>query len=374
MVRKLALMGMTIFRNNIPVILIDKHIGFDDVYGAGIMGSDFVRELNAIENHGYTSCEVWINTVGGSVIDGLAIYNAIVNSTIEVNTRNVGVALSTGGWLMQAGKKRIANYYTKGMMHGTSGGDEKALTALNTTVSSMLSIRCKKSDAWVQERMNDETWFSAEDGLKLGLYDEIDYNCGADVKDNFDNKKPFAAYNAMMLIVNKLVEEPIKKIQMEKVTNALNLNKDAAEDSILKEINNLKDQLKNTNDKLVAKEAELLKVTSEAKAAEVEKEAVEFIENAFKEGRFVKEAKEGFLALAKNNFEATKTAVMAMPIQKTANKVTITNTVVNGESRAGWDYTKWEKEDPAGLTNMYKNSKAEYDALLDNWKNKIAIK
>lgn len=368
-------MGMTIFRNNLPVILIDKHIGYDDVYGAGIMGNDFVRELNAIENHGYATCEVWINTVGGSVIDGLAIYNAIVNSPIEVNTRNVGVALSTGGWIMQAGKKRIANYYSKLMMHNTSGGDEKALNALNTTVSAMLSSRCKKSDAWVQERMNDETWIDAEDGMnKYGMYDEIDYNCGAEVIESFDNKKPFAAYNQMRLIVNKLVEEPIKKISMKNVAKALNISEDSVEESYLKEINALKDQIKELSNKVTEKEAALLKIESDKVAAEKEKEAVEFIENAFKEGRFVEAAKPGLLALAKNNLEATKVAVMAMPVSKAANKIKIPETVVNGESRAGWDYSKWEKEDPNGLTNMYKNSKEEYDTLLDNWKNKLAIK
>lgn len=367
-------MGMTIFRNNIPVILIDKHIGYDDVYGAGIMGNDFVRELNAIENNGYSTCEVWINTVGGSVIDGLAIYNAIVNSTIDVNTRNVGVALSTGGWLMQAGKKRIANYYTKSMMHNTSGGDAKALEALNTTVSSMLSVRCKKSDTWVQERMNDETWISAEEGLKLGLYDEVDNNCGADVKESFDNKKPFAAYNQMRLIVNKLVETPIKKIQMKNVAKALNINEDAAEDSFLKEINALKDQIKDLTNKVTAKEAELLKVATDKKAAEDEKEAVEFIENSCKEGRFVEAAKAGFLALAKNNLDATKVAILAMPVQKTAVKLPLNTGAGADASRAAWDYSKWEKEDPNGLIDMYKNSRAEYDALFDNWKNKLAIK
>ncbi len=357
---------MTILRNNLPVILIDKHIGYDDMYGKGITGEDFVRELNAIENQGYKTCEVWINTVGGSVLDGLEIYNAIVNSTIEVNTRNVGVALSTGGWVMQAGKKRIANYYTQAMIHPTSGGDEKALTALNTTVVALLCSRCNKSDSWVKDRMADETWINAEDGLKIGLYDEVDYKCGAEVKEAFDNKKPFVAYSRMKEIVNKLVEGPTNKKKMTKVTNLLSLNEDASEESIVKEINALKDQLKEATNKLATKEAELLKVESDKKAAEEEKEAVDFIENACKEGRFATAAKEGFLALAKNNLEATKVAVLAMPVKAVANKVPL-NTGAKNEGRAGWDYDKWQKEDPEGLTNMYKNSPEEYTNLLNEW-------
>lgn len=372
MVRKLALMGMTIFRNNIPVILINKHIGYDEAYGNGIMGNDFVRELNAIENNGYKSCEVWINTVGGSVIDGLEIYNAIVNSTIEVITRNVGVALSTGGWLMQAGKKRIANYYSKSMIHPTSGADEKTLNALDTTVSALLSIRCNKSEAWVRERMKDETWIGAEQGLKIGLYDEIDYNCGANVTDVLDEKKPFEAFNKMRAVVNKIIQEPIKNLKMKRVTNLLNLSEDASEDSILKEVNALKDQITALNKTVVEKEAALLKIVTDKKAEDQEKEAVEFIENAFKEGRFEESAKAGLLSLAKTNLEGVKVAVNAMAIKKVANKLPIPSGA--DTSRASWDYSKWEKEDPTGLTNMYKNSRVEYDTLLDKWKNTLVIK
>lgn len=364
-------MGMTIFRDGLPVILIDKHIGDDATYGPGIMGPDFVRELNAIENMNYPTCEVWVNTMGGSVKDGLDIYNAIVNSTIEVNTRNVGMAFSTGGWIMQAGKKRIANYYTRGMMHDTSGGDEKALNELNGTVSSMLASRCNKSTTWVQDRMKDETWFSAEQGLKLGLYDEVDYNCGASVNEIFDNTKPFKVYNQMRAIVNKLVEKPKTKA-MKKVTNILNLNEDAAEESIVKEIETLKNKLKETESELIAKKAELLRIESEKKTADAEKEAIEFIENAYKEGRFSEGAKPGLLNLAKVNLEATKAAVNAMPVQKAANKVPLASG--KQEGRADWTYDKWEKEDPTGLVNMYKNAPEEYEKLLNDWKAKQNIK
>lgn len=363
-------MGMTIFRNNIPVILIDKHIGVDELGNRGIMGNDFVRELNAIENGGYPVCEVWINTIGGSVFDGLAIYNAIANSTIEVNTRNVGVALSTGGWLMQAGKKRIANYYSKSMMHEVSGGDAKTLEALNTTVSAMLSIRCNKSDSWIQKQMADETWLDADECKKLGLCDEIDNNCGVDVKESFDNKKPFAAYNKMRLVVNKLIEQPVKNIKMKKVTNLLNLSEDASEDSILKEVNALKDQIATLNKTVIEKEAALLKVETDKKAEEKDKEAVVFIENSFNEGRFEKEAKAGLLNLAKIDLEATKTAVIAMPVKRVANKLPIPGTGAD-TTRAAWDYSKWEKEDPDGLINMYKNSRPEYDALFSKKYNAV---
>lgn len=332
------------------------------------MGNDFVRELNAIENAGYPLCEVWINTVGGSVVDGLEMYNAMVNSTIEVHTRNVGVAFSTGGWLMQAGKKRIANYYSKTMMHNTSGGDEKTLNAMNTTVSAMLSSRSKKSDEKIQEMMKDETWLTADEGKRAGLYDEIDMNCGADVKDSFENSQPFAAYNKMQMVVNKLIQEPSKNIKMKKVTNLLNLNEDATEDSIVKEVNSLKDQIKNLTQELADKEAAIKKAEDEKKAAEVDATAVTAIDNFIKEGRIDSSVREQYLALAKIDLEGTKNVISKLPIGRPANKLPIpTGPTTGGESRASWDYGKWEKEDAEGLINMYKNDTAAYDLLLNNW-------
>lgn len=359
-------MGMTIYRDNLPVILIDRHIGNDPIYGQGITGADFVRELNFIENSGHTVCEVWINTVGGSVLDGMDIYNAIANSTITVNTRNVGVAASTGGWLLQAGKKRIGNYYAQLMMHNTSGGDDKGRNALDESIVSMLSVRCSKSEKWIKDRMGEEVWINAEDGMnKHGLYDEVDYNCGVEVKEMFENKTPFAAYNQLRSVVNKLIEEP-KKIKMKKVMNALNLNEDANEESVLKEVDALKEQIKNLSDSVKEKEDAIAKIKTDKEVADKEAASLSLVENAIKEGRIEATAKDSFLALAKGDLEATKNAINAMPVKAVANKVPLKTG--EDESRANWTYSDWEKKDDKGLINMYTSNRVAYDLLLEKHK------
>ncbi len=363
-------MGMTIFRDNKPVILIDRHIGNDPMYGEGITGEAFVRELNFIENSGHIECEVWINTVGGSVLDGMAIYNAIANSTITVNTRNVGVAASTGGWLMQAGKKRIGNYYAQLMMHNTSGGDDKGRNALDESIVSMLSVRCSKSENWIKDRMDEEVWINAEDGMKKhGLYDEVDYNCGVEVKEMFENKTPFAAYNQLRSIVNKLIEEP-KNIKMKKVTNALSLNEDANEEAVLKGVNDLKEEIKTLTDKKKELEDALAKIETDKVQADKEKSSVEMVENAAKEGRIEdkEEVKKPLIALANINPEQVKNMLAAMPVKKIANLLPVGGGA--DESRASWDYDKWQKEDGEGLINMYKNARPQYDLLLEKFKTK----
>ena len=156
-------MSLTIFRDGLPVILIDKHIGYDSMYGEGVTGSEFVRELNAIENANYPKCEVWINSVGGSVMDGMDIFNAILNSRIEVNTRCVGVAASISGVIFQAGKKRIMNDYSLLMMHNPWGGDDNSLTAMKDSIVTMLSNKCNKSAVQISNMMDKETWLDASE-------------------------------------------------------------------------------------------------------------------------------------------------------------------------------------------------------------------
>ncbi len=355
---------MTIYRNNLPVILIDRHIGDDPIYGKGITGSDFVRELNAIENMAYPSCEVWINSVGGSVMDGMDIYNAITTSKIDVTTRCVGIAASIAGVIFQAGNKRIMNDYSLLMMHNPFGGDDKALEVIKSSIVTMLSTRCSKSELQISNMMEKETWLDSSDCKEMGLCDVIEISIEVE-KEAVENKSPFAVYNKLKSIVNKLIEEPKKIEEMLKVKNALNLNADATEEAMLKEVETLKTTLIDTQNSLAEKEEALNKIKTDKENEEKSKASLELVENAIKEGRIDSEAKEGFVALANADFEGVKNTLSKMPVRAIANKLPID--VKEPEGRAGWSYDDWQKKDATGLTNMYKNSREQFDLLLNKW-------
>ncbi len=363
-------MGMTIYRDNLPVILIDRHIGEDPMYGPGITGAAFVRELNAIENSGYHKCEVWINSVGGSVMDGMDIYNAITASKIQVDTRNVGIAASIAGVIFQAGKNRIMNDYSLLMMHNPFGGDDKALNVIKSSIVTMLTTRCSKSELQISNMMEKETWLDASDCHNMGLCDSIEVSIEVE-KEVVENKSPFALYNKLRSVVNKLIEQP-KIEKMLKVKNALSLNEDANEESVLKEVEALKEQVKNLSNSIKEKEDALNKIKSDKESSDKEKAALDLVENSIKEGRIDSSAKEGFVSLAKIDFEGVKNTLSKMPVRAIANKMPLETS--EPEGRAGWDYKDWEKKDNKGLENMYKNSRAQYDLLLDKWKQTQNIK
>src|SRR4051794_5419098 len=84
-----------------PIMLIDKHIGFDEVEGSGIMGDIFQKELLALDGMGKSRIQVWINSPGGLVSDGYNIYNAILKSQTKVDTYCTGMAASIAGVIFQ---------------------------------------------------------------------------------------------------------------------------------------------------------------------------------------------------------------------------------------------------------------------------------
>ena len=103
--------------SNEPIILINDVIGCDETMGGGILGSDFEREILSLDDKGKKRIRVYINSVGGSVIDGMSIYNAIIHTKTPVDTYCVGIAASIAGVIFTAGKNRYIADYGLLMIH-----------------------------------------------------------------------------------------------------------------------------------------------------------------------------------------------------------------------------------------------------------------
>ena len=71
-------------------------IGYDWWTDSGITAKWFINELNAIKASGEKDVNVRINSPGGDVFEGIAIYNAILNSDLNINTIIDGIAYSMG--------------------------------------------------------------------------------------------------------------------------------------------------------------------------------------------------------------------------------------------------------------------------------------
>lgn len=124
-----------------------------------------------------------INSVGGSVSDGIAIINAIEQSKAPVTTIVTGEACSMGALISVAGKRRLIYYNSFWMEHPIEDGmvqsvstikDRAAyLDRLEKATQQILRKYTKLTEEEIKKAAHGELWLSAEEALAKGVVDEI---------------------------------------------------------------------------------------------------------------------------------------------------------------------------------------------------------
>jgi len=166
------------------------------IYGAigefGISARDFVQDLEGLTAQNIT---VRINSPGGSVADGVAIYNALRRHPARVVTAVDGVALSIASLIACAGDTVQASETATLMFHApwlkyASGNAEdlrRAANALDATGEAMVSAythKTGKSKSEILDAMAAETWLTAAEALNFGIVDEV--TDALDIAASFD--------------------------------------------------------------------------------------------------------------------------------------------------------------------------------------------
>jgi ATP-dependent Clp protease protease subunit len=129
--------------------------------------------------------KVYINSPGGSVTAGLAIYDTIQHVKPPVSTICVGVAASMAAWLLAAGTKgkRYALPNAEIMIHQVMGGAEGQASDIKIRAERILKIRDKLNQILADhtgqplktiEKDTDRDFFlDPEAALKYGIIDQI---------------------------------------------------------------------------------------------------------------------------------------------------------------------------------------------------------
>jgi ATP-dependent Clp protease protease subunit len=128
---------------------------------------------------------LYINSPGGSVTAGLAIYDTMQFVTCDVATYCMGIAASMGAVLLAAGTqgKRYALPNSDIMIHQVSGGAQGTASDVERTVEWMFKIKRRlihilsshtgKTDEQVQIDSDRDYWMSADEAKDYGLVDEV---------------------------------------------------------------------------------------------------------------------------------------------------------------------------------------------------------
>lgn len=153
---------------------------YEEIGYWGCEASDFVRELMALR---VDNIIVHINSPGGDVFDGLAIYHALRDHSATVEVRVDGLAASAASFIAMAGDRIIMQRNATMMIHDASGfciGNaadmQKMVDVLDQASNNIADIYLQQAggtvEAW-RAAMREETWYTGAEALAAGLCDEV---------------------------------------------------------------------------------------------------------------------------------------------------------------------------------------------------------
>jgi len=131
--------------------------------------------------------QFYINSPGGSVSAGLAIYDTMQYIKPDVSTICVGMAASMGAFLLSSGAKgkRIALPNAEIMIHQPSGGSQGQCTDIQIQaehiqrtkdrLNSILAANTGKDIETIARDTDRDNWLTAEDARAYGLIDQVIY-------------------------------------------------------------------------------------------------------------------------------------------------------------------------------------------------------
>ena len=161
-------------------IWIYEEIGQDFWTGGGVTAKNFQKELSAIKA---SQIDLHINSPGGAVFDGVAIYNLIKQHPANVTTYIDGIAASIASVIALAGDKVVMAENALYMMHNPSGmvmgtaADMRSLAdvldKIRGTMTGVYAAKSGRADDEISALLDAETWMTAAEAMEFGFVDEI---------------------------------------------------------------------------------------------------------------------------------------------------------------------------------------------------------
>lgn len=162
-------------------------------WGDGISANQFRQDLKALG--AVKTIDVRINSEGGDVFDGKAIYSLLVEHQAAVTVHIDGLAASAASFIAMAGNTIEIAEGAFVMIHNARGAcfggeDDMLATAtllrtVNSTIVDVYAARTKNTPADLRKWMNAETWMTGKEAVEKGFADAVVENLqvAASVRD-----------------------------------------------------------------------------------------------------------------------------------------------------------------------------------------------
>lgn len=295
-------------------IFLYGDIGDNDTVTSGGVAS----ELSEAERTG-GRIDVRINSNGGEVYCGIAIYNALRNSKADIHIYVDGIAASMASVIALCGKPVEMSKYARLMIHNVSGGcygntkdmrrciDE--IESLEDSLADMYAVRLGKTGEEIKSTYFDgeDHWLTAEEALSLGFIDGI-----YDAEPVPSDSTPEQIY----AIFNNRLEKPQtdKKMNLEEIRKSPSFKDCKSEEEVIAKAHELAQSaaenagLAEENKRLKAKVKDYEDRAASAAAARRKS----LLDAAERDGRINAETRPTFENILKANGEEGEKALAAL--------------------------------------------------------------
>lgn len=152
----------------------------EDIGGWGFSTQSLVGKLKGWRGN---RIEVPINSFGGSVLEGVTIYNILKGRSENVETQILGYAISMGSVIAQAGDERVMPENGFIMIHnpwsfaiGDANDMEHERELLEKMTAELASIYVSRTGltaSKIRKMMDDETWLTPREAREMGFVDRL---------------------------------------------------------------------------------------------------------------------------------------------------------------------------------------------------------
>ena len=207
-------------------MIIYSDIG-DDGWMGGLSAEEFSKQLSAIGD--VKNLDIRLNSAGGSVFDGLTIYQRLKQHTAKVHVFVDGLAASIASIIAMAADEITVYNTSTVMIHkpwtfagGSADDFASTIARLDAAEGQMVGIYADKtglSADHIKRLLTAETWMTGEEALELGFADNFDESTSAmaaAVKPDFN--KQWFAHAPKQTISNTELSETICRAKAQSVS------------------------------------------------------------------------------------------------------------------------------------------------------------
>lgn len=209
-------------------ILIYGDITSWEWYESDVSSYTLTKELQSLPKD-IEHIKVYINSYGGEVAEGLAIYNELKRHEAKVTTYCDGFAASIASVIFMAGDERIMNNASLLFIHnawsycsGNSNDLKKAAEDLEKITQASVNAYLEKvgvSEEKLKELMDAETWLSPMECLDMGFCTTIEGSSESDKATQSVRKAMFEKLTSRKEPEQKVPEEPEAPKEPEQKSN-----------------------------------------------------------------------------------------------------------------------------------------------------------